>query len=496
MSLPPEIVSCIVSVLPKSTLKTMRLLCRSFYDGATPLLFSSVFVSARHVDREIAELVASRFPSSITTLTFSSECLLAHDTRCVEESPPCGKSDSHLGQARLFHGLRAKLGSEGREFHDSGAVQAQLVHLLNTLPNLQHVILTDRRRRQDLSWLQEASLRQVIQRFAEPTRFGRFRRALADLLGLPDRTKFREPCVWDEDVRTLAQLQLSGSIHCKCWDREPIFSWLSFGLGQAGSYLMPENPWAEIMKALHDSTNVSTHTISIQPTKAGSYLPFRAIESHVPDIVRSTTFVIPRMTELELHLDGFGNHVDLEKMHQILQDPTKFLSTASNLSSLTINFLPSQFPTEKPWPPSWPTTFAALLEGCQLPRLSLLHLRNFTFREAEFSTFIQRSPHIHDLSLQNFHMINHKDLMPLTNANLGSWKRLLLTIKKSLQHLEHFRVRSATCYYELNLPVRRSAHSLEMDVHWKHESPRFMFDDGIDPFAEIIEDVVLSREWE
>lgn len=429
MSLLPEIVSHIISMLPKSEprskLKTMRLVCRSFYDSATPLLFNSVFVSARHVDREIAELVALRFPNSITTLTFSSECFnssrfLAYEVQQAKVSPPCGKLDSHLGQARLFYGLHGKLESERQRFYDSGAVQAQLVHLLNTLPNLQHIVITDRRRRQDLSWLQEASLRQVIQRFSELTPFGRFRRALTNLRGLPDRTTFREPCIWDENVQTLAQLQLSESIHCKCWDREPDLSWLSFGLGQAESYLMPQKPWVEIMKALHGSTSISTHTISIQPEKAGSYLPFTAIEAHVPHIVRSTTFVIPRMTKLELHLDGFGKHHHPEKMHPILQNPTKFFSTASNLSSLTIEFLPSQFPTEKPWPPSWPTSFAALFEGCQLPRLSLLHLRNFTFREAEFSTFIQHSPDIHDLSLQNFHMIDHKDSWPATPAHLGS----------------------------------------------------------------------------
>ena len=259
---------------------------------------------------------------------------------------------------------------------------------------------------------------------------------------------------------------------------------------------MPQNPWAEIMKALNDSTSVSAHTISIQPEKAGSYLPFTAIEAYVPHIVRSTTFIIPRMTKLELHLDGFGNYDGPEKMHQILQNPTKFLSAASNLTSLTIDFMPSQFPTEKPWPSSWPTSFAALLEGCQLPRLSLLHLRNFTFREAEFSAFIQHSPDIHDLSLQNFYMIDHKDLKPQTHAGLGSWERLLLMIKNTLQHLEHFRVRSAMCYYELNLQVECFAYNLLLDLSWKDKSPRFMFDDGIDPCAEIIPEIILSREWE
>ena len=91
----------------------------------------------------------------------------------------------------------------------------------------------------------------------------------------------------------------------------------------------------------------------------------------------------------ELHLDGFGNHDDLGKMHQILKNPTTFLFPALNVKSLTIDFLPSHFPMEKSWPPTWPTTFAALLKGCQRPPLSLLHLRNFSFREAKFSTFIQ-----------------------------------------------------------------------------------------------------------
>lgn len=145
MSVFPEIESHVFSFLRKSTLrstlKTMRLTCRSCYDSATPLLFNSVFVLARHIDCEIAGLVASRFPNSITTLTFSSECLrssgdLADNLRWAKVSPPCGKPNSHLSQARLFYGLHGKLESERREFYDSGAVQAQLVHLLNTLPNL------------------------------------------------------------------------------------------------------------------------------------------------------------------------------------------------------------------------------------------------------------------------------------------------------------------------------------------------------------------------
>lgn len=99
MSLPPEIVSFIISVLPKttlrSTLKTLRLVCRSFYDGATPVLFNSVFVSARHIDREIAELITSVSRNSITALTPSSKCLLAHKNHSAEVSPLRRKSDSH-----------------------------------------------------------------------------------------------------------------------------------------------------------------------------------------------------------------------------------------------------------------------------------------------------------------------------------------------------------------------------------------------------------------
>lgn len=248
------------------------------------------------------------------------------------------------------------------------------------------------------------------------------------------------------------------------------------------------------MKALRDSTDILTHTISTPLTKAGrstlhsnrssysSYRPF----NHLHDTTNN---------KIRKHLDGFGNHDSLERMYQILQDPIRLLSTASNLSSLTIDFLPTDFPTEKYWPPSWSTTFAALLEGCQLSQLSMLHIRYSTSREAEFSTFIQHSPHIHDLSLPNSHLINLKELRPLTHADLGSCKHLLLSIKRTLQHLEHFRVRSVTCYYELNSQVKSSVYNLVLDESWKKQSPRFMSDNSIDPFAETIKEIVSSRDW-
>ena len=73
MPLPVETLSQILSFLPKNSLKTLRLVCKGFYDVATPPLFSSIFVSARHLDHEIADLVAARFSNSIQTLTFSSQ---------------------------------------------------------------------------------------------------------------------------------------------------------------------------------------------------------------------------------------------------------------------------------------------------------------------------------------------------------------------------------------------------------------------------------------
>lgn len=515
MSLPFELLSYISSFLPISALKTLRLACKTLHDIATPLLFSSIFVSARHVDREIAELVASRFPSSITTLTFSSECYgpstsLPYKVQSerslnqgAENWPSCGNICSHLRQTELFWGLHGKLASERQSFYDSGAVQTQLSHLLNTLPNIRQIVITDRRRRQDLSWFQEALMRQTIQCFPTPTiclsRFGQARRAFASLFGLRKKKSLQYTCTWDQDVQALVQPQVSESVRCYCFDREQSYTGGRFGLGRAESHSMPQNPWAEIIKALYESSNVSIHTVTIQPSDANSYLPLAAIHTCDPHIIRLTTMILPRLKKLDLRLDSMmeENRDALVKMYQNPSHPSKMFSTASNLESLTIDFLdyrrnPTFYGMHKPGL----TTFDALLGGCQLPRLTTLHLRNFTFFEDELSTLLQHSPVIRDLSLQGFYMVDQQGSMRRADTNPGSWERLLHKIKETLRCLEHFRIKSMQLCDELNIQQVWAAQALVLDLSPK--TPRFLFDDGIDPSAELAKREVVSTatEWD
>ena len=201
MKLPPEILSLVFAFLPNVELKTLRLTCKYFYDTTTPLLFNSVFVSARHLDLQVAELVASRFPKSIQTLTFSSECYFLLILPNFRIQLKCGLSRCHnlilhYKNSIDYWELYNKLGSERQTLYERGAVHAQLFHLLKTLPNLRHVVITDRRRRQDLSWFQEALMSETAQSLP-PSQIcisssTRMCRALASLPGLRKRsTPFR-----------------------------------------------------------------------------------------------------------------------------------------------------------------------------------------------------------------------------------------------------------------------------------------------------------------
>ena len=266
----------------------------------------------------------------------------------------CENRAVHLKQAKCFWKLYCKLGLERQTLYESGAVHAQLFHLLKTLPNLRQIVITDRRRRQSLSWLQEALLSEAFQGLprSEPRipQLSRFRRALGNLQGVRKRTTGYSSCgmedswTWfrsslkNENEQALAQMQVIQSVGCDCFDEEPpSFGRLS-GLGQSESKYMPQTPWAEIMKALHTSPDVSVDTVSIQPKDRTCYLPFAAIEVCDPCIFLSTTTVLARLTKLELRLDNLMmiNGQALRRMYHELEGPTKMLSAAAKLQSLTI----------------------------------------------------------------------------------------------------------------------------------------------------------------
>ena len=491
MPLPSELLSHTASFLPKSSLKPLRLVCKTLHDITTPLLFDSIFVSARRLDREVVNLVASRFPDSIKTVTVLWEHYPTPtpQTELNHRSCRCASLDSHNKQLKLYWAFYFELGLERKRFYESGAAHAQLCHLLSTLPNLRQIVITDRRRRQDLPWLQEASLRQTTEPLppskAHVSLSSRICRALADLPGLRKTMTTRKALTGlrpshkrEEAHARAAQLQANQSLRCNCFDEQPPSVGPLTGLRQAESYLTPQNPWAEVMTALHKSSNTSVVAVSVQPTKPTSYLPFAAIEACDAHILRATNTILPRLTKLDLRLNSLMSNI----VDQDLRPSSGILSMASNLKSLTIEFLNNLFPYFYGRTHEGVTSFDVLLSGCQLPQLSTLRLRNLMFREDEISSFLQHTPELRDLSLQGCSIVGHYDLMiPLTRADFGSWERVLDTMKESLPRLEQIYIYDKKLYEAVHKHHRRCiAMDCDEMIH------RFMFSEGINPFTGIV----------
>ena len=356
-------------------------------------------------------------------------------------------------------------------------MQSQLAQILNTLPNLRRIVITDRRRRQDLSWFQESQIRQeslcAPTPETRPSLFSRGRRALTT----------QATRTWDEYIGTVPEPRGVESVPCLCFDEEPCYDGQPSGLGHADSKYMPQSPWAEVVEALHKMSKHSISTICIEPKSSTSYLPLSIFEACDPGTIRSASEILPCLTELDLRLDIVlnSNTKALGKMHLKRKEPTHFLSKASNLTSLTIDLLDQKlYDCVSRESNEYVTTFDALLGRCHLPLLTTLHLRNLTFRERELSAFLQDSPNIRNLSLQSLWMADDNDsqddTQDLNYWQSGSWRHLLQTIKDTLPHLEYFRVRSTQYYVEEN-PTNPDDWEIAA-------SPRFWFDEGIDPFAE------------
>ena len=80
MNFPPEILSSILSHLPKTELKRARLVCKAFDAAAIPFLFKEIYLIARYADMEKASLLAGQFGSYVKTLILSSEDFDAYVT--------------------------------------------------------------------------------------------------------------------------------------------------------------------------------------------------------------------------------------------------------------------------------------------------------------------------------------------------------------------------------------------------------------------------------
>ena len=268
-SLAFETLSQISSLLCKSSMKSFRLVCHKFCDVVTPLIFNSIFVSARHFDLEVSNLVALKFPDSIKTLTFGSvrhinpeeriqnfdiRELLAVYTREIK-TPQCRDRELHSRTANHLSELYCKLLIEALNLYNTGALHAHLCHLLDTLPKVRQIVITDKRRRQDVSWYQEALMDENLLRRVDlppvndpPGRHNRSPLLLSNLCkrwqNIKPQRNLGEFRGWFSRhlhrvaIQSPAEQPTLGSVGCHCFERDgdETLSWgLSSNLGEVAT---------------------------------------------------------------------------------------------------------------------------------------------------------------------------------------------------------------------------------------------------------------------
>ena len=155
MDLLPEILGLILVHLPKSDLKQARLVSKSFERATVPHLFNEVFVSTNDADFPVPRLTVERFSEYIKTLIFSSVHYswlswpeYRNEARAQRPGRKPANLDSHI---QMRYDKHYKVMFNKQLQMREGQIVAQLSYVLQGLPNLQRIVITDEVRGQG-SW--------------------------------------------------------------------------------------------------------------------------------------------------------------------------------------------------------------------------------------------------------------------------------------------------------------------------------------------------------
>ena len=353
--------------MTKTELKCARLVCKSFDRAAVPLLFNEVFIAANYSILDTADLVASRFglyirtinPSIIDYNVFSRETFVTNLERRMGwtlEKLTFEKFDAHVEHA---FDLYKKARTEDLEITDSGELLARLCLTLSKLPKIRKLIATD----------YDSGSLCVLGELLHPN--------------FP----------WKRDILCpFKDCKLSVSDH---------FGFLHHS----------DPPYSTRREPLH----LATLAISVaKPT-----ITELAILYHRENSVKyeDSLFLTARQSaRLKSQFQSLKRlRLGLGKSPgEIRYDGSTIvnaLSVAVNLETLSID---GDFPfstTRREF--LAPTMMSSLLGGCQFPMLKSLKLRFVNSRDDEFLDFLENSPGLIHLKLDNFYLES------------GLWERFL-----------------------------------------------------------------------
>ena len=343
MYLPPEIVKMVVTRIPKQDLKSCRLAIKAWEGSIVPLLFDSVFVTARYADLEVADLLASRFGEFVETLIYSTEFfedLEVYDKctnyalmkRSFSSIQSC--YERHLEQHRQTY---TKLALEQRDILKGGKMQKHLLRVLKAMPRISRIVLTHSWRKRQLDWCEQAAIDAKARSYE------------------PFDTTFT--CSGkDCNFSTCHQYRSDHCTHGRPGRRAP----------DQGS-----SNWRDLMKALGESRIVVREIRAAAPL-----LDTMPISIWRPSCGLGKIMInaFTTLTALQLSLDLNYYESDFHGTNELLlakEELTKALSSATNLESLHISLFYATWgeETRKNF-----IDFGTLFKNCSFPKLNSLSL--------------------------------------------------------------------------------------------------------------------------
>ena len=374
----------IITRVPKRDLKSCRLAVKAWEGSIIPLLFDSVFVTARYADLEVAGLVASRFGDFVKTLIYSAEFFenqgfyskyskSAVKMRCQ----PC--YERHINQHREIY---ANLALEQRVILKNGGMRDFLLRFFKTIPSISRIVLTHSWRRRQLDWCEQAAM----------------------------DTKARSYKPFDKTFT--CSNQNCNFLTCH------LFSDDHFTHARPGRRASDQGAshWEDLMRALGESRVVVREIRIVAPLLDTMPLNIWRPSCGLGEIMIDT---FSSLTKLHISLDlnyfegYFQGTNELPLANGVL---TKALSSATSLESLHITLVYANWGNEIR---KYATDFGTLFKNSSFPKLKDMNLYRCSADEDELLSFLKRSPAVRSLTLKQFQLTG------------GYWVTLIQEIRDS-----------------------------------------------------------------
>ena len=418
MHVPPEILQMIFACLEKLDLKSSRLARKAWNAEIPPLLFNSVFVTARYADLEVAEKVASRFGRYVETLVYSPEVFEKlqydeyiereadeeeddeHDEEDDDEEDDDEEDDDeedddeedddeedddeedddeehdawedednswpscYMAHTKQHYETYVRLEKEQREILETGEVFKQLCRAFKSMPNISRVILAHSWNKRAKCWCEQAAT----------------------------------------DAQRRSHKPWNAIKACQDKDCDSVRYHQGRCVTSLAPYYTPKKSidwWKDLMRAL-DKSDKALPELVVEATdnedarvQAEVFKPSHGLTKIMP-------CVFAKLTRLELCLDLTREGHDLHYGHAWRSESfSQAFSAAKNLESLHISLVVDNWewvhrsePTE--------TDFRALFTGCSFPKLHTLSLDRCTATEEEIPEFLRKSPDLRCLVFERF----------------------------------------------------------------------------------------------